>query len=82
MADSLQIFVPDRWKRDADRQRVGIKAVKKKREKKYLADSHIDRDGRLEFYNCAGRELIAKLIGVAMRVMCFHRVCCLLCAVI
>lgn len=31
-----------------------------------------DRRGRMRFYNCAGCELIAELIGMVVRVMCFQ----------
>lgn len=61
-------------KRGGQTKRSGIKKRGKerarKREGKYQA--YFAHRQRAEFYNCTGRELIAKLIGAAMRVRCFQ----------
>lgn len=58
-----------RNEREKERERDGERErdLARKREGKYQA--YFAHRQRTEFYNCTGLELIAKLIGVAMRVM-------------
>lgn len=53
-------------------RQVAERGIRVKELRRKLGSFYNDRRGRMQFYNCAGCELIAKLIGVAVRVTCFQ----------